>query len=142
MINRISFTGKGQPVTAGVEKAAKKVTAKINEYVAPGKIYSPEEFKAAKEMAAKDNVTIAEKVDEYMGPGKVYAKKEIDAAKAAAAEVKAKAAERASIEYASPFATTASKAEEKVSVEYASPFAQIVANSEGKEVGKILNVFG
>lgn len=113
MINNISFAGKEQPIAKGLENTTKKFVNKVNEYVSPGKFYSQEEIKAAKEMAAKDNVIIAEKVDEYMGPQKLYSQEEIDTAKAVAAETKAKAAEKTKVNYTSPFVLTETKAEEK-----------------------------
>lgn len=39
MINRISFTGKETVVTEGVEKAAKKVASKAEEYIGVGHIF-------------------------------------------------------------------------------------------------------
>ncbi len=100
---------------------------------------------AGKEQAiTKSFEQIVKKATEYTGPGKIYAQKEIDAAKAVAAEIKAKAAERASVEYASPFATTASKAAEQTSVEYASPYAPTApkAAEQDKTIGNIINLFG
>jgi len=39
MINKITFTGREEMLTAGLEKAAKKAMDKAHEYVGPGKVF-------------------------------------------------------------------------------------------------------